>query len=304
MDHIFQTGLNQKHVLYTIDNHIIIRRIQSDTMSRPSYLTHDFMSSLSSTIYNDIIYYAYITTEGVLSLRHIYSSVQLFGLTGDDSCRYEQAFITTFNSHLLLFYCINNLSASTWDIKYILSPESAPSPESASENVLTGLIYPPTLSVLNTETHLILSIRGTEEKHILELSPELSLISHDEINDNMERQSHRQLERISELQSDVDNLQKASNLMMSKISSLLEENEKLRKEYSGLKEDDNSYAQELAEKEEKIRSLSASLNETKKALTIREAQIESAKKQYNELMDVAERYRDEAIKWRMKLAAK
>lgn len=41
------------------------------------------------------------------------------------------------------------------------------------------------------------------------------------------------------------------------------------------------------------------LDDTKKALAIREAQIESAKRQYNELMEVATRYRDEAAKWRL-----
>lgn len=340
MDQIFQTGVNQKHIIYSIDEHIMARRIQADAVSRPSYLANDFSHSLSSTIYNNIIYYSYISTEGVLNLRHIYSSTPLFRLGADASCRYEDVFITTFNNHLILFYCINDLTSPTWDVMYIPSPETVnpaepvsnhnpaghselafehyssvtskplsthyptESDESFSKHIMKGLTHLPHISIFNTEAHLILSIQCADEKHLLELSSDMSIISHDGINDNMEQQSKRHLEKINELQGDIDSLQNASSLMMNKISSLLEENEQLKNDHSDLKERNSSCTHMLSEKEEEIQKLSASLNETKKALTIREAQIESAAKQYNELMEVASRYRDEAAKWRMKLAVR
>ena len=101
----------------------------------------------------------------------------------------------------------------------------------------------------------------------------MSVFSHDEIKTSMEQQNHLYLDKINKLQENVNQLQQANLLLMNKISELSEDNKKLMND----------------------------LENTKKALTIREAQIESAKRQYNELMDVASKYRDEAIKWRMKL---
>lgn len=72
-------------------------------------------------------------------------------------------------------------------------------------------------------------------------------------------------------------------------------------------EQNESYQQEIERLEQTIEEQTSviqqrdeQLEEKENALRNRDAMIESAKRQYNELMDVANQYRDEAIKWRSK----
>ena len=58
--------------------------------------------------------------------------------------------------------------------------------------------------------------------------------------------------------------------------------------------------QQIEEQNSMIDNLESQLEEKENALRNQSAMIESATKQYNELMDVASQYRDEAVKWRSK----
>lgn len=319
MDHIFQTGHNQKHLLYSMGEHIVLRRIQSKFLPRPTYLAHDFNDKLCGALLDSTIYYAYLTVNDTLSVRSTASEQPLYVFQTDECHHYKQPELTAFHAHIVLLYCVENPLNMSWDVCYAIFPGSrevnssgfsgnetadALTGDIVFKDIITGLTGKPRLSVLNTDTHLIVDIQEGNENHMWELTSDLSLISHDEIQGTLKQQSIWQLDKIRELTEDMGKLQQASNLMMNKISSLLEENEALRKECASLKDEQNKYLSKLKEQGEKLKSMSASLNETNKALTIREAQIESAKQQYNELMDVAQKYRDEAIKWRMKLVAR
>ena len=304
MDFIFQTGHNQKHLLYTMGEHIIMRRIQADFLSRPVYLAHDYADHLYGTFLDHNIYYSYITINEELTIKSISSEQPVFQLGADDLHRYVQAQIVSFNGHIILLYTVHNPSDNKWDVRYAVI--NSPASENISSEIydlLCDLSCKPVFSVLNTGSHLIINIHSDDNNSLWRLSSDSEFISHDDISDTFKQQTMFRLDKISPIHEDAGKLQQASNLMMNKISSLLDENDNLKKELSDLNEEKCLYSPKLSEQEGKLKSLTDSLIETKKALSIREAQIESAKKQYNELMDVAQRYRDEAIKWRMKFSA-
>lgn len=315
MDYIFQTTPGQKHMLYSMGDQVVLRRVSSDFISRPVNLTRDYSASLTGVVHNNIIYYAYITKDGTIDVRHVGSNSHIFRVIGDKAHLLYNPVLTSLNKHLILFFCQENSGEHTWSTGYIILDDEMTTPDTSTtynvdcpsseditsdiddagsnmpsnvvhyNHILTAVAYRPVLSVINIDSHLLINVRVKEysKNHIFDLSPDLSLTSYDEINAASKEQSRFQMKRIDELQSNIETLQQAGSNMMNKISSLLQENDALRKKCSSLHEENSN---------------------TKKALTIREAQIESAKKQYNELMNVAERYRDEAAKWRMKLTAR
>jgi len=301
---------------------VILRRVLSDFISRPISLTRDYSSSLSGVVHNNVIYYAYITKEGTIDVRHVGSNSYIFRFDRDESHLLYNPILTSMSDRLVLFYCCENSGNKTWDAGYIILSDAMSdrhitvANSDLSDNIssddmhynrmLASVSHKTAISVINIDSHILINayyfnnsfdgnmnqdtgnanrIKSDSRKnnHIFELSPDMSLISYNEINALAEERNHFHMERISELQSNIETLQQAGSNMMNKISSLLQENDALKKECRSL-QDENS--------------------NTKKALTIRESQIESAKRQYNELMNVAERYRDEAAKWRMKLTSK
>ena len=304
MDLIIQSGTEHKHMLYSIGEHVVIRRLQSEFISRPTYLAHDFAKDLYGVNTGNTILYSYITINDTLTLKDIYEKTPILQFEADECHRYQQAYMTIFNGYIVLIFCVYDQGSSRWDIKYLTySQKTAPS-ESIKTHEAASYDNRPHFSILNTGTHLMIDINAEGEDSLWEITSDLELVSHNEINGTLKQQSIWQLDKIESLQDEVDKLKQASSLMMNKISSLLSENEQLKKDNTALKHENSVYDPALKEHEQKLSELSSSLNETKKALTIREAQIESAKKQYNELMDVAQKYRDEAVKWRMALASK
>ena len=214
MDYIIQTDENAKHMIYTMGRHIIMRRLQAESVSQPRLLAGDYSSSLCAVFFDHSIYYAYITVNNSFCVRCTSSHAPLLLL---DS-----------GSHLLQGKIAE--PAGIDDLQ----------PESLNE-------------MENKDTLQSNLITELEKKNT----------SQSELINELEKKNTTQAELITNLQEDKDNLQQACNLMMNKISALLEENES-----------------------------------NKKALSIRDSQIESAKSQYNDLMIVAEKYRDEAAKWR------
>ncbi|MBR1598724.1 MAG: hypothetical protein IJ661_07440 [Lachnospiraceae bacterium] len=336
MDLIIQTGSERKHMLYSMGSHIIMRQLQPEFVSRPAILARDFAGELSGVYTKDTILYSYITLNDSLILRDITDNVPIIQLNANRHHKYELASMTVFKEQIILIFCAYDPTDNIWTVKYIThSPvrntfgnhtSSAANENSFSNNVsasanrdspsidaltptnantiLEAIPYRPHFSVLNTNAHLMLDINSDGKDYLWEITSDFKLVSHNDINETLKQQSVWQLDKIGSLQEDVDMLQQASSLMMNKINSLLNENEQLRNENTRLQDEGSRLSPVIKEKEDKLRALSDSLNETQKALTIREAQIESAKKQYNELMDVAEKYRDEAIKWRTALMSK
>ena len=281
MGYFFETSPMEKHIIYSMDKHILLRRIQSDFISRSIYLAHDFKSTLTAVKFDGNIYFAYITTEDTIDLRHVSTSDYILRIKPDEKHRIDDAKLTFFNNNLIVVFSSKETESGMWALDCVVLNDSMygntltinDTSNEAFRTITKGLTNRPKFSLLNTDKHLLINVKNGEKYQLLELKRDLSVFSHDEMKNSIEQQNHLYLDKINKLQEDVNQLQQANLLLMNKISEFSEDNKKLM----------------------------ADLENTKKALTIREAQIESAKKQYNELMDVASKYRDEAIKWRMKL---
>ena len=281
MGYFFETSPTVKHILYSMDKHILLRRIQSDYISRAVYLTQDFKSDLTAVKFDDNIYYAYITTKDTIVIKHISMNDCILRIEPDERHSVCDAQITFFNNNLIVVFSSKETESGLWAVEYVVVTDSLSdrtltvdaTTKETFRYIANGLTYMPQVSLLNTGEHLLISIRNGVSYQLSEFKKDMTVFSHDERWSSMEQQNQLYLDKIKKLQEDIIKLQQANLLLMNKISELSEDNKKLLED----------------------------LDNTKKALTIREAQIESAKKQYNELMDVASKYRDEAIKWRMKL---
>ena len=242
MDYIIQTDENAKHMIYTMGRHIIMRRLQAESVSLPRLLAGDYSSSLCAVFFNHSIYYAYITVNNSFCVRCTSSSAPLLLLESEDEKMPGPADILKSKEYTQQEF--NNVPKNNSRAHAELIDE----PENRN----------------HSQSELIKELENKNQSQS-ELIEELENKnqSQSELIEELENKNTTQTELITKLQEDKDNLQQACNLMMNKISTLLEENES-----------------------------------NKKALSIRDSQIESAKSQYNDLMIVAEKYRNEAAKWR------
>ena len=95
MDYIIQTDDNVKHMIYTMGRHIIMRRLQAESVSLPRLLAGDYSSSLCAVFFDHSIYYAYITVNNSFCVRCTSSSAPLLLLESEDGMRSVQ----TSNTH-------------------------------------------------------------------------------------------------------------------------------------------------------------------------------------------------------------
>ncbi|MBE5877989.1 MAG: hypothetical protein E7290_14045 [Lachnospiraceae bacterium] len=239
---------NQKSLfLYTTEDQICLRTSTGDTLSRPVILCNDYAQSMSDTIYNGTIHYAYQNTQHDILIRSITDLNTLYKLSSQDTpdCFHPQ--ITVLNQQLLLFYVVKNPLNESFCIKCI-----CPFYPDAKLSIPHQFSILPTLHLIPFSNGLILVIESDEDAKMLFIQNNFCIMP---------------------LHYD-DTDYKA---MIEKLQS------------------EHSQKQHELEK-----NFSMKLNQLSAQIAKRDKLIESAKVQYNELMETAIKYRDEAVKWRNK----
>lgn len=261
MEIIYTTEQNRKLFFYTYEAQLYLRAMQGERVARPLLLCNNYQSGLSSTLYNGALYYCYLNQDRSLLVRSLAEPTVLFRLDGTDTVSYEAPHLVVFAGRLLLFYIEKN--QNSYSLKsHTLFAEAKP-------EVLPDCFFNiPKLQLLSTGTHLFVFLSVDNSSKLFRYNTEL---------------------RIETLLSKEE--------LSYELAPLLEQEHKLLQE----KEQEASDAKmQLAEKEQELRNIRQSLAESEKKTHHTELLLERAKTQYAELMDVATKYREEAIKWRSK----
>ncbi len=261
---IFDLSKDNKLIFYSTGVHIALRRIQTDFISRPTYIAHNHASTLNAAINEHTVYFSYLTTAGRLAVGrliiHGFDNIAAQTLTGDNA---ETQNTTEYNYSARRH---QGAAPRNYDLK--MMELSADLSEIVSDSTSTSIKEDNRVLQEKLSTY-VERLKTTEHK--ADESKKLMVIQ-EQKNEELEKQCVLHLQRISELE---------------------EFEQQARK-----------YPQKISELEHQLEDIKNKADKLQKALVIREAQIESAKNQYNELMHVAESYRDEAIKWRSRLSAR
>lgn len=278
MGNVYAVDTQQNLIIYSAGNNICLRSSVGENLSRPIVLCNDFSSDLSDIVYNNTIYYVYQNTNQDIILRSVIEQDDLYKISSHSTpdCFHPQ--IAAIQKTLILFYFVKNPVDNRYRLKSLLpfQPEqkfllpetlfaSKTSSSASGEAVFNAL---PVLRILSAGTSLLVHLSLDTENFIFSINESLQC-------DRLIPEYAAPIEELAQYKE--ENRQKQD--MLSSLQAELDKNKNL-----------------LAETQIQIAELQSSLNG-------RDQLIQSIRRQYEELMDTAMKYREEAAKWHQKFYA-
>lgn len=272
MGNVYAVDTQQNLIIYSTGNKICLRSSVGENLGRPIVLCNDYSSDLSDIVYNNTIYYVYQNTKQDIILRSVLEQDDLYKISSRSTpdCFYPQ--IAAIKETLLLFYFVKNPVDNRYRLKSLLplQPEqkfllpgtlfaSKASSTDSGEAVFSSL---PALRILSVGTSLLVHLSLDTEKFTFSIDESLQC----------GRLIPECLAPIEELAQYKEEKRQKQELLSS-MQAELDKNKNL-----------------LAETQNQIKKLQASLSG-------RDQLIQSIRRQYEELMDTAMKYREEAAKW-------
>jgi len=259
-------------LLSVSDSGLFLHPVHNEHFGHPILLCSGYKNGFSGCIYNDSLHYAYINKENSLLLRRLHESTTLFRLDSADTVTYRTPQLVPAGGSLFLFYFAEEHGSYRLKLRVPLSGSEPALPEAFQ----TAFPKLPTLSLQTTDRYLYLFlIAGTTH------------ISYRYANVSGFEPLCSESELLSELRLPWKDEKKRLEQGLMQAIHLSEQQQNL-----------------LTEKEQKMQLAEAKLAECeqKRFKTAQELEqtsllLERAKAQYNELMQVAEQYRQEALKW-------
>ena len=247
-------------VLYTQEERVYLRTLVKEGIGRAVVLASDYASDLSEVLHQGMVYYAYKNTEGEILVRTISDHGVWYRLGEEGGLEGYSPRLTIAGNRLALFYAIKN----PLDGQYYLRCRI---PEGTDrENSFYGIFE--RWGSIGTEAPKI-QVMGCGNGGLLGLDPEKMIWWDEEGNGTGISKGYSiEGEKAEELRKKLDERMETRLVQARKLWEL--ENEQKVCEIKEM------YQMRLDQKDQLI---------------------ESIKKQYEELMQVAESYRQEAIKW-------
>lgn len=259
-------------LLSASENGLFVYPIQNERIGHPLLLCSNYKSGLSACAYSKTIHYVYINRDNALLVRRLRESGCLFRLDPTDTVTYSNPQLIVFNNLLYLFYIEEQ--AGVFRLKaWRISPDTK---MTLPEALCTPFPVPPHLSLQATEHYLYLILTTREYSVSYRYS---STVSFELLRSQEELLSDLRLPWETEKTRLKETLMKTIHLSEQQQNLLTEKEQALQTTQSQLSDCTESRQQTLRELERTTLLL------------------ERAKSQYNELMQVAEQYRQEAMKW-------
>ncbi len=287
-------------LLSASENSLFAHPIQNERLGHPILLCSNYKNGLSGCFYNKALYYTYINKDNALLVRRLHASGILFRLDSTDTVTYSNPQLIVFNNALYLFYIEEEAGSYRLKMWQFFPDTELSLPDSLRAPFPT----PPLLSLQTTEHSLYLFLTTGTTDLSYRYSPNTSfepLCSEDELLSGLRlpweaektqlEQTILQAIHLSEQQQNLLT-EKEHNLKHSeaRISELTSEAQRTSTLLS-------ETAQELQITQTQLKECEESRQQTLHTLDHTSLLLERAKAQYNELMQVAEQYRQEAMKW-------
>ena len=289
MGNVYAADAEKNLIIYSTGNYICLRTSVGENLTRPIILCNDYASDLSDLVYHNTIYYVYQNTNQDIILRSVMEQSDLYKISSRNTpdCFHPQ--IAVIQKILILFYFVKNPIDNSYCLKSLLpfQPEqrflipgtlfsSEKTPSVSGEAVFPSL---PTLHILPVGGSLLAHLSCDGKEFIFTVNESLQC---DKLNKNQEM--------LSLAQAELDKNREALSLTQTE----LDRNREVL-----------SHTQaELGRNKELLSETQKQISRLQSDLSARDQLIQSIRRQYEELMDTAMKYREEAIKWHNKFYGK
>ena len=291
---------NTSFLLSASESGLFAYPVHNERPGHPSLLCANYKTGFTGCVYNQTLYYAYLTKENSLLIRRLSESGTLFRLDCTDTVTYTNPQLIVFNNTLYLFYTEEERSSYRVKLQQLFPHTEQMLPDALS----ASFPAPPHLflSVTGQYLYLVLTSGATELSYRFSASSSFELLrSEEEVLSNLrlpweaeEAQLKQTILQAIHLSEQQQNLltEKEQDLKRAKttISQLTIETEQATAMLA-----DTTSALLTAEKQ--LSECEINRQQTLKELEQTSLLLDRAKYQYNELMQVAEQYRQEALKW-------
>ncbi|MCM1185794.1 MAG: hypothetical protein NC251_05800 [Lachnoclostridium sp.] len=269
MGNVYSLDAERNLILYHAGTNIYIRSTFGENMMRPIVLCTDYRSSLTDTAFNGTVYYAYFSVEQDIVVRSINDLQNIYKISSQEIPGCHNPHIVTFQGELILFYTTKSPLNNAYYLKALfpLKPDvRIKLPETSFSEIRN-------FGILAMSDRLILDVSSQETQILFALNPDLELVIYPSDSPLLETQ--------------LQDVQQKLNLVSETLHDTQQELDKV--------------SAQLAEEKLLSRDLKAQKEELENQLHAKEQAhgeiLESIRAQYNELMETAVRYRDEAARW-------
>lgn len=287
-------------LLSASDTGLFVHHMQNERFGHPVLLCSNYKNGLSGCVYSKTLHYTYISRDNALLVRRLHESGILFRLDSSDTVIYSNPQLIVFDNTLYLFYTEESPEScrlKAWRI-------STDTEVSLTDSLPVSFPAPPLFSLQTTGHYLYLFLtvgRNTVSYRYSSTASFELLHSREELLSGLRLPWENEKARLEET------LLKTIRLSEQQQNLLTEKEQKLQVFETKLSEltiEQEQTKTLLAKKEQAIQISQKQLSECTESRqqTLRELEhtsllLERAKAQYSELMQVAEQYRQEALKW-------
>lgn len=261
MGNVYSLDTERNLILYASGKNIYLRSSSGESLTRAVSLSGDYSKSLSDIIYQGTIFYAYQNTGLDIILKNITDTNPYYKISSQDTPDCLYPQITVFQNMLLLFYLVKNPVNEQFLLKCVF-------PDQPEKRLLFTEEFSdtPIIRLVASSDYLYVHIQTNQDTYTLQIDDTLHccrLLPHTTLTTEEAKQYELRIRQLS-----------------------TEHDAKLR--------------QQQLTFEQQLKEQSAQNDQLRLELTKRNALIDSARHQYDELMNTAIQYRNEAIKWRNK----
>ena len=281
-------------------SNLFLHPVHNEHFGHPFPLCSGYKNGFSGCVFNNTLHYAYINKENSLLLRRLNDSSPLFRLNSSDTLTYQAPQLIGLNHLLFLFYFEKEYGSYHLKLQSPLTDTELPLPEIFQ----THFEELPALSLQITNRYLYLFLTTGTTTVSYRYSP---ITSFEPLSSPKELLSELQVPWEAEKKQLEHALLQAVHLSEQQQDRLVHEEQKLsdaETRFSRLSIEAEQTNTLLTEASIDLQNLKAKLKESEQNKQQAEQNLqqttlllERAKAQYNELMQVAEQYRQEAVKW-------
>ena len=287
-------------LLCASENGLSLYPVHNERFGHPLLLCSGYKSGFSGCIYNTALHYAYINKENALLLRRLHDSTPLFRLESNATVTCRNPQLIVFNHTLFLFFLEEAPDAYRLKLRLPFTDKELqlPEPLTASFSALPKLrlmTAGQSLYLFLTAGECSVSYRYTKADRFEPLCSEEELLSRLrlpwEAEEAQLKQTILQAIHLSEQQqallTEKEQGLKCAEARIGELTAEAKQTNTLLSETG----------QALQDTKQQLKACEESRQQALKNLEHTSLLLERAKAQYSELMQVAEQYRQEALKW-------
>lgn len=311
MGNVYALDSEKNLILYSTGNHICLRTSIGENLTRPVILCSDYADSLSDIVYNNTVYYTYRNTNQDIIIRSITDLNDLYKISSHDTPDCFQPRIAAIQKILILFYFVKNPVDDSYCLKALLPfhPEqklTAANKFSEAQHIALRFAKLPSLRIITipAKSALLIHLSDEEKEYIFSVTETLqcerfyadSALPFQELAQCREGWEKSQ-KALQQTQEELEQI----NITLIKTQNELERNKEMLQQ---TQEERNANKQACLQAQEALARSKEQNTKSEADLANRDQLIESIRKQYDELMETAIKYREEAIKWHNKFYGK